>query len=844
MLKKMVTALLLLSLMAGIALPALAENRDLFLSSSSQWEGGQVFSAAALGGTLYVLRSDGIYAVAPGAEPRMEYDTLEIQGAAGEGAGIAVTEAGEPDTPKELPPKAEGPAREGAPVKELPDTASEAAQENAPPELPPQAVEAGPGSAPNKEKPGADAPPPPRAEEPRAPIYVNHLFSDGERLYGLQADAGTVYVMENAGSGALSLKEYAKLEVEPQAFAGGEEYVMQDMPEQYLLDGGRLFVISRNYQSGRGEPSLAAWDLETGKKTSYEFPHVLRISSYKDGKLLALVLNEEDAWNPETGTVRSPDLYVFDPAQGTGEKLGETTLPFRGDATALAYDAALDMIYMLAPSKLYRRDAEGKEELAAYLSSSNLWGVAAGKLLVISPGVVAVAGMDGVFIRGADPAGLPTATLTLYGGWEDETFKRAAAMMPEVPVTFLDSKYFASAQELGQALVSGEDAIDVFILSTVEMDIDNLISKGYTLDLSGSPVISEHIGRLYPSLQALARRDGGIRLVPISMQAGDMMTAYTDNFKDINVEPPRSFPAFSRFMADWAAGMAEDYPDYIPVSDPDTAGMLVNVAMQLYINSMSARGEELRFNTPEFRALMGQVQEASDLLGDTSVDWSSPGINERMNEFFAKKPLMDFSGGMDLLSFLSMGVSGMGRMEPVFLSLKEGEGGVPGFSVTSMFVNPRSKNPELALRFVENYVSSLSASSLTGMIPDMNGPVPNPDYDRMLKGAQDNRDALQQAFDQAQDGPEKEELRKNLESFDKTVMAETESFRYLVTEEAIRAYREIVGRSFLLDYGTSRFWRSEELNSLLGRLRGKQITLEQFIQEADGKLRLMRLESQ
>ena len=288
---------------------------------------------------------------------------------------------------------------------------------------------------------------------------------------------------------------------------------MQGLPER-TCSTAPPFVIAQ-LPVGRGEPSLAAWTLRREKTATV--PPVLRIPPTRTAAA-ALVLNEEDAWNPETGTVRSPDLYVFDPAQGTGEKLGETTLPFRGDATALAYDAALDMIYMLAPSKLYRRDAEGKEELAAYLSSSNLWGVAAGKLLVISPGVVAVAGMDGVFIRGADPAGLPTATLTLYGGWEDETFKRAAAMMPEVPVTFLDSKYFASAQELGQALVSGEDAIDVFILSTVEMDIDNLISKGYTLDLSG-PVISEQSGGCIPPCR---RWPAGRRhpLVPISIRRG------------------------------------------------------------------------------------------------------------------------------------------------------------------------------------------------------------------------------------------------------------------------------------------------------------------------------------
>ncbi len=844
MLKKMVAALLLASLAAGLMLPALAENRDLFLQSAPGWEGGQVFSAAALDGTLYVLRNDGIFAVAPGAEPRKVYDTSESLSAGGDGQ-ILVTQAGPENAPAPLPPTAAEPVKEGDLIRELPPTAAEPAKENAAEqELPPQAQ--GPGQALlGQDKPKGELVVEVIPAQPNLPVYVNHLFSDGERLYGLQADAGTLYTLEQGGDGMLTPKESVKLEVQPQSFEGGEEYVMQDTPEQYLLDGGRLFVITRNYLSGRGEPTLAAWDLQTGKKTGYEFPFVLRISSYKDGKLLALVLNEEDAWNPETGTMKSPDLYAFDPEKGTGEKLGVTTLPYRGgDSTALAYDKALDMIYLLAPSKIFRRDAAGREELAAYLSTASLWGVAADKLLVIQPGVVAAVGMEGVFIREADPAKLPAATLTLYGGWEDETFKRAAAMMPEVPVTFLDSKYFPSAQELGQALVSGEDAIDVFMLSTVEMDIDNLIAKGYTLDLSTSSVISKHVDRLYPFLQQLARRDGAIQLVPLSVQAGDTVTAYADNFKEIGIEIPRDFPAFARFLGDWATEKAEQYPDFIPVSDPDTSGVLFNVAMQLYINGMAARGEELRFDTPDFRTLMGQVQEAAERLGDTAVDWSSPDINERMNAFFAKKSLMDFSGGMDLLSFLSMPTSGMGTLEPVFLSLKEGEEGMPGFSVTAMFVNPRSKNPELAMRFVENYVSSLSPASLAAMDPAMNDPVPNPEYDRMLKSTQENRASLQEAYDKAAEGPEKEELRKNLESFDKTVMAETESFRYLVTDKAIQTYRDLAGRSHLLGYGTTRFWRSEELNSLLGRLRGKQISLEQFIQEADGKLRLMRLENQ
>ena len=53
----------------------------------------------------------------------------------------------------------------------------------------------------------------------------------------------------------------------------------------------------------------------------------------------------------------------------------------------------------------------------------------------------------------------------------------------------------------------------------------------------------------------------------------------------------------------------------------------------------------------------------------------------------------------------------------------------------------------------------------------------------------------------------------------------------------------MIANSYIRTYEHNMAFNNEEMNSLLNRLIEGQTPLEQFVNEADGKLRLMRLES-
>ena len=222
---------------------------------------------------------------------------------------------------------------------------------------------------------------------------------------------------------------------------------------------------------------------------------------------------------------------------------------------------------------------------------------------------------DTLNIRGLDPEGLPAGRISIYGGWEDDIHRRAVTALSGMPMRFLDDKWFMNAQELGQALVSGEDEIDVLVISSGQMDFDTIVRKGYALDLSDRAEITAFADATYPMMQEIVKADGRLYGVPIegnTSQYGYRVSA----FKKLGTEPPKTFEAYCQFLANWEKDYGEAFPELRPTLSDQPYDDLVQLAFSLYSNETVRLGEEFSFSSPILKALLQQAEAVKQQVND------------------------------------------------------------------------------------------------------------------------------------------------------------------------------------------------------------------------------------
>lgn len=670
--------------------------------------------------------------------------------------------------------------------------------------------------------------------------YFDTLLSDEEGLYAYVSEKGTLYPL-SVGEGKYAFGEPVVFDLKDKGQDYGDGMVYIQPPEQMLLSDGRVYMVFRDHVSMTGELQLLSFDKATGEKKTYDSRNIQCISAYKEGKLLAIVMDEMDMWDPATGSMRSPVLCVFDPAADQLTELGPVSYPYRGSDMAVAYDAALDMIYMLAPNRIIRRDAQGKEETCAYLPVASFWGPPSGRLIVPAPGICAVATSENVFVRQADPAQLPTTTLAVYGGQDSETHRKAAAKIGDVPVLNMDSQFYSTAQEMGQALVSGENAIDIYFLETPYMDIGNLMDKGYCHDLSGSEALTAYLAETYPMIQEACSRNGQMLLVPVGADIG-IAYSYPAQFEQVGVSPPETFEDLCHLIGTWDETYAEEYPDIIPMAEPAYQTALFTYALQLHIALSAFENREFKFDDPVFRNMVRLIDETDSSALDIDIDWSDPSSQSAISGLYEKKALISLYGGGGNLEYIYSDDQPMGEWSqaPLVLKAEADKPAVVPVMLRVAAVNPRSANIDIAVRYLENYIASLPQGVKAAMCPDMNDPIENEHFAENMEDIQRSIDEFEQAAQKAE-GAEKTQLGHDIELMQQ-YREELQKSRFRVNAESIQHYRDMMKNAYVATDMMNILPR--EVGMLLQRYMEKQITLDQFIHEADAKIRLMRLENQ
>lgn len=690
--------------------------------------------------------------------------------------------------------------------------------------------------------------------------YNMRLFSMGDQLYGydLQGEA-MIYTLGIEGD-IVSVLEGVEIQVDMlRNMEWGDEGYIEE-PTQVLAHMGRLYMVKVSWNMNV-ELGLYSYDIAAGgEPTSHEAEFIWRLSPYKDGKLLALVMDPDSAYDEQKKEMKNFTLGVYDPQADSMEVLGDSGIQFDYDGGAsVLYDAQQDAIYFQGRSELYVRDAAGKLQEAAYLIPSQYGNNSGDGMFRLPGGEVALVRAKSIAIRQADPSTLPSGRLTIYGTYMDETHQRAMAAMAGVPVNFLERSWYGSAQELGQALVSGEDAIDIFVLNSSYIDLHNLMSKGYAADLSASQAIADYVQELYPDMQEVGTYDGKLLMIPVDVQGGDIMSYYTKMFDGIEgVELPSTYDDLIDLIQRWNDELGENYPDILPMHSDDYVNTMVRRAIGMRMNELAAQGEEFSYGDPLLKEMLTRALALRTEDISPKVDWDSNDAQEMADEIYNKAPLMQEYFTLELsyinynltspnddrkIGFGNGAMYDIGIEMPLILASSQEQEPIVPLNLSVMAVNPKSKNLEAAIAYVEQYTKSLDLSKKAMMNPHMNDDIPNPNYEQEIKWVDEGLVSMEEALKTAE-GAQKTELESAYEQFKATAEKRKEEAKYSVRKETIAFYRELIEHRNILTYESQMPFRNEDMGALVRRLVDGQMPLDQFLMEADGKLRLMRLERQ
>ena len=215
--------------------------------------------------------------------------------------------------------------------------------------------------------------------------------------------------------------------------------------------------------------------------------------------------------------------------------------------------------------------------------------------------------------------------LTVYY-WGDDREIDAAFLAAHPGVTLAESRmsgsYPQTASEMAGKMLTREFDYDVFYVKTDTHLPQEIIDKGYALDLSGSEIIREAVARMHPALQAQAVRDGKIYALPYAASFNPKpMICNPEAWEALGyteADIPQSFPEFLDFLNAWVARQRQNpQEEYWVFNSMDVTVytssyytyQLTRLLMENYILQKQFSGEPLTFNEPELLMLLERVRE-------------------------------------------------------------------------------------------------------------------------------------------------------------------------------------------------------------------------------------------
>lgn len=656
------------------------------------------------------------------------------------------------------------------------------------------------------------------------------MFSDGERLMGLNGYNGKIFTMA-VENGKVVYQDVAQMKDTSLMFHKDEDYQYLLSANQYAVAGGKLLYLAEDYtDEGMQDNCLLVIDLTSGEVTRSKVEFIQRLAEWKDGKAVLLCRDDMNAYDAEKGEMVKPALNLYDPAADTVQAMGEMpeeSMPY------VAYSAALNALVYVQNCRIMAMIDLGEPQQVGYIPADWTYNLAVvGSTFVDCP--THVIGRTMSLDYKSD------VYLNVYGDYMDQGTLAFTRKYPQVPV-YTMNEYYESMEQISQAMVSGDTTLDVLRMNTGYSNFFRLMEKGYCADLSGNKELMAYVERMQPALRDAVMKDGKLYAIPMRAYSFDGWYVANGVMEDMGLtleDIPTNYVELCQFATRWNDEWVEEYPQYTLIEyTDDYKTALLNYMVEGYLNYCTAKGQQVRFDTPEFRAML-------EALEAMRTDELTRGANlENEDE-------VGYRQGLLMPTYTVVGSFDASSKYRTFIpmTLTPDTDYVTCVELELAFINPRCANMTEAQNLLLCKLQSLEEDSLTNaytIFTDLKEPVENKYYEKNLKRMEE---AVKNLEAQLAEVPEEE--KKDYQMMIDEQKAWNEEYkaenRWEISAEAIAHYGEQIVPHMYVKKPTFLSGTQEsvspELRTLMERYQAGQIKLEQFIRDADNKIMMMQME--
>lgn len=668
---------------------------------------------------------------------------------------------------------------------------------------------------------------------------VSALFTDGSALYGLFSGTGECLRLTDE-AGAYAPAPVCTFNLDFMTYKTAE-YTDYSTFNSLVAQDGQMIGLAGIVTDMDQTFELVQMDMQTGALVKREVKQdAYDLCAYKDGKVLLICENEEGSYDEAAGKERPSQLYTYDLATGETARLHDL---LTSNDTGLCYDAAKDAIYFASGASVYTLDdMAGEPRLSAYLPD-RVWRGNASGVGVLASGMYLMSSYDGVTIRGLDMPSLAEGAVVIYGEYGSQQHRAVINAHPDITYT-TSAEWLDGIEALTNAMVSGENNVDVLKLSSDSAPVKRLIAKGYAMPLNDFPAIMEIAERMSPAMLEPYTLDGKLYAIPCGLytNAFSFSPRVLEMLELTADDMPKSFPEFMDFVANFQYDYGEDHPEVMLFDDIGMRRALLNRYMSYYVSWQTLQTGSVSFDTDMFRGFLKALEQIDFKEFDPyeTMGYDFYDDQESQEEFWERSAV--FSMYYDVTS-----PSGFGEdsyMTPMPLAMEQGGDPILPASVEVLMINPRTTRADSAALYVSEYLKNIDPNNTAyALFPDYNEPQVNPNYERDKQNVEEALTELRTSLETA--APEnKASLQEQIDYMEKE-LASFEKYRYYVTEDMLAQYREKISpylyarQQSPIDTYTA---DGNQFNSLMDQYIDGALDMDKFVREMDNRIKMMLLE--
>lgn len=584
-------------------------------------------------------------------------------------------------------------------------------------------------------------------DETEASIWekaISSIFTDGQTLYGLQPYSGQIFQITEG-----KLEPYTQLP-EDLLYVQSDDFYREI--KGTAMNNGKLFLLlgTDNYDE-YDKTELAIFDFAT---QDVMYSGVTGIQSIAQGEGCDLIIYTQDDENAIWKYNANSDMNESEVMKLEGMEAPSGIAFHQGK-----------LVYF-ADNRVYEVDEAGNRLVKAYIPVQ--YAMVNTRAACSEAGVYAYPYANRVFLRDISKDGESTQTvLTLMGSVSPDMLVNFSIEHPDVAVV---SAQTLNSSEIQQAALSGDDSIDLFVVSAPG-SYTALKEKSYLAAIDNESLCAD-AKTLYPAIQNVIFDGETLLGYPISLML-DSWTVNETQWKNMKLgEYPTTYAELFDKIKVWLDEYTLDYPDYT-LADIQQMGIdgLVTMMVKAYVAQNENEDGQISFDTEEFHSLMALVAQNQQLFAEENEQWGMPLISSY---------------------YMGFGITYADRDAMVMLippTLEKGQQQTLNANIEVICISASSKKQEAAKAFVAYCAEHLAQMTQYEIHPNMTAPVESTTYKARLETLNSELNDLQDRYAKEENDEKKYTLEDEITA-KQEMIASVEDGKWAISPESIEIYRK------------------------------------------------------